>query len=171
MILEQQEAEHIELRPNLLKACAEERQAFCSGVAPGSARVFRWVRCVGCSLRGLTTRKLLYLLAACYKCCAIAMAVATLSNPWHGDLLHMQLACLRYVLCSLHMCLTRACEMLCNCCFVCFRCLAEKLADPDFGPKCRYEVIAKLQRRWAVSWRIAKTVAGQLRCTTGFACA
>lgn len=41
MILEQQEAEHIELRPNLLKACADERQAFCAGVAPGSARVFR----------------------------------------------------------------------------------------------------------------------------------
>ncbi|WIA10935.1 hypothetical protein OEZ85_011100 [Tetradesmus obliquus] len=73
MILEQQEAEHIELRPNLLKACADERQAFCAGVAPGSARVFR--------------------------------------------------------------------------------CLAEKLADPDFGPKCRYEVIAKLQRRQA-NWKL-----------------
>jgi Golgi apparatus protein 1 len=48
MILEQQEAEHIELRPNLLKACADERQAFCAVVAPGSARVFR---CVGCRLR------------------------------------------------------------------------------------------------------------------------
>jgi Golgi apparatus protein 1 len=47
MILEQQEAEHIELRPNLLKACADERQAFCSGVAPGSARVFR------CGLAGV----------------------------------------------------------------------------------------------------------------------
>jgi hypothetical protein len=51
MILEQQEAEHIELRPNLLKACADERQAFCSGVAPGSARVFRWV--LGFGWRGL----------------------------------------------------------------------------------------------------------------------
>lgn len=42
MILEQQEAEHIELRPNLLKACANERQTFCSVVKPGSARVFRY---------------------------------------------------------------------------------------------------------------------------------
>jgi hypothetical protein len=43
MLLEQQEAEHIELRPNLLKACADERQAFCSKVQAGSGRVFRWV--------------------------------------------------------------------------------------------------------------------------------
>lgn len=42
MILEQQEAEHIELRPNLLKACSNERQTFCGSVPPGSARVFRW---------------------------------------------------------------------------------------------------------------------------------
>jgi Golgi apparatus protein 1 len=40
-LLEQQEAEHIELRPNLLKACADERQAFCANVQPGSARIFR----------------------------------------------------------------------------------------------------------------------------------
>ncbi len=73
MILEQQEAEHIELRPNLLRACTEERAAFCAGVQPGSARVFR--------------------------------------------------------------------------------CLAEKLADPDFGAVCRAEVIAKLQRRQA-NWKL-----------------
>lgn len=41
MLLEQQEAEHIELRPNLLKACADERQSFCKSVQPGSGRVFR----------------------------------------------------------------------------------------------------------------------------------
>jgi len=40
-LLEQQEAEHIELRPNLLKACADERQVFCANVQPGSARIFR----------------------------------------------------------------------------------------------------------------------------------
>ncbi|KAF8068300.1 hypothetical protein HT031_001987 [Scenedesmus sp. PABB004] len=73
MILEQQEAEHIELRPNLLKACSDERTTFCANVKPGSARVFR--------------------------------------------------------------------------------CLAEKLADPDFGAKCRYEVVAKLQRRQA-NWKL-----------------
>ena len=41
MLLEQQEAEHIELRPNLLKACADERQSFCRNVQPGAGRVFR----------------------------------------------------------------------------------------------------------------------------------
>lgn len=46
MLLEQQEAEHIELRPNLLKACADERQSFCKSVSPGSGRVFRWVCCL-----------------------------------------------------------------------------------------------------------------------------
>lgn len=33
------------------------------------------------------------------------------------------------------------------------RCLAEKLADPDFGQACRMEVIVKLQRRQA-NWRL-----------------
>jgi hypothetical protein len=37
------EAEHRELRPNLLKACADERQAFCRNVQAGSGRVFRCV--------------------------------------------------------------------------------------------------------------------------------
>jgi hypothetical protein len=37
------EAEHIELRPNLLKACADERQAFCRNVQAGYGRVFRCV--------------------------------------------------------------------------------------------------------------------------------
>eukprot|EP00775_Hariotina_reticulata_P012795 gene12795-12923_t len=76
-ILEQQEAEHIELRPNLLKACADERQAFCKNVQPGSARIFR--------------------------------------------------------------------------------CLAQKLADPDFGAKCRTEVISKLLRRQA-NWKLDPTL-------------
>ena len=47
MILEQQEAEHIELRPNLLQACSNERQTFCGNVQPGSARVFRCVHVLG----------------------------------------------------------------------------------------------------------------------------
>jgi hypothetical protein len=37
------ETEHIELRPNLLKACADERRAFCRSVQAGSGRVFRCV--------------------------------------------------------------------------------------------------------------------------------
>lgn len=41
MILEQQVAENIELRPNLLKSCQRERQLFCGAVQPGGARVFR----------------------------------------------------------------------------------------------------------------------------------
>jgi hypothetical protein len=57
MLLEQQEAEHIELRPNLLKACADERQAFCSNVQAGSGRVFRCV--------GLLLLLLRYLLCLC----------------------------------------------------------------------------------------------------------
>lgn len=46
-LLEQQEAEHIELRPGLMQACADERAAFCKGVAPGSARVFRCALAAG----------------------------------------------------------------------------------------------------------------------------
>eukprot|EP00879_Flechtneria_rotunda_P002629 GHRR01002831.1.p1 GENE.GHRR01002831.1~~GHRR01002831.1.p1 ORF type:complete len:772 (+),score=213.92 GHRR01002831.1:193-2316(+) len=89
MILEQQEAEHIELRPNLLKACADERQAFCKSVAPGSARVFR--------------------------------------------------------------------------------CLAEKLADPDFGAQCRFEVISKLQRRQA-NWKLDPTLRRACRADVADMC-
>jgi hypothetical protein len=37
------EAEHIELRLNLLQACADERQAFCRNVQARSGRVFRCV--------------------------------------------------------------------------------------------------------------------------------
>eukprot|EP00878_Enallax_costatus_P020866 GHUV01022075.1.p1 GENE.GHUV01022075.1~~GHUV01022075.1.p1 ORF type:complete len:715 (+),score=210.45 GHUV01022075.1:1362-3506(+) len=89
MILEQQEAEHIELRPNLLKACSNERQTFCGNVQPGSARVFR--------------------------------------------------------------------------------CLAEKLADPDFGPRCRYEVISKLQRRQA-NWKLDPTLRRACRADVADLC-
>jgi hypothetical protein len=42
-LLEQQEAETIELRPNLLKACADERAHFCMNVQAGAGRVFRCV--------------------------------------------------------------------------------------------------------------------------------
>lgn len=41
LLLEETEADSVELRPSLLKACAEERSAFCKSVAPGQARVFR----------------------------------------------------------------------------------------------------------------------------------
>lgn len=41
LLLEQQEAENVELRPGLLKACVDERQMFCKDVQPGQARVFR----------------------------------------------------------------------------------------------------------------------------------
>ncbi|KAI8465216.1 MAG: hypothetical protein J3K34DRAFT_379960 [Monoraphidium minutum] len=71
--LEAREAESIELRPTLLKACASERGLFCRDVQAGNARVFR--------------------------------------------------------------------------------CLADHLADPDFGPVCRGEVISKVQRRQA-NWRL-----------------
>jgi hypothetical protein len=50
----------------------------------------------------------------------------------------------------------------------CCRCLAEKLADPDFGPKCRYEVIAKLQRRCAehttTNGRVVVQLLGRIDC-------
>ncbi len=40
-LLEEKEAESIELNTSLLKSCQAERQLFCSSVAPGQARVFR----------------------------------------------------------------------------------------------------------------------------------
>lgn len=41
LLLEQQEADNLELRPSLLKACATERATFCNDVQTGQARVFR----------------------------------------------------------------------------------------------------------------------------------
>jgi Golgi apparatus protein 1 len=41
LLLEQQEAENIMLRPGLLKACANERSVFCDKVKGGNGRVFR----------------------------------------------------------------------------------------------------------------------------------
>lgn len=41
LLLEQAEAENIELRPSLMRACTDEHTMFCKDVAPGSARVFR----------------------------------------------------------------------------------------------------------------------------------
>lgn len=37
------QAETMELRPGLLKACKDEKAMFCKDVVPGSARLFRWV--------------------------------------------------------------------------------------------------------------------------------
>lgn len=42
MHLEEKEAETVQMSANLLQTCAAERSLFCRGVAPGSARVFRW---------------------------------------------------------------------------------------------------------------------------------
>ena len=41
LLLEQAEAENIELRPSLMRACSDEHTMFCKDVSPGSARVFR----------------------------------------------------------------------------------------------------------------------------------
>eukprot|EP00798_Chlamydomonas_sp_ICE-L_P010489 gene10489-8455_t len=41
MLLEEKENDSVELSVGLLKACKSERQLFCKGVQPGSARVFR----------------------------------------------------------------------------------------------------------------------------------
>jgi Golgi apparatus protein 1 len=41
LMLEAQQAERIELRPGLLKACANERALFCKDVKTGNGRVFR----------------------------------------------------------------------------------------------------------------------------------
>ena len=41
LILEQAEAENVELRPSLLHSCASERTMFCKEVQPGNGRVFR----------------------------------------------------------------------------------------------------------------------------------
>ncbi|PNH09949.1 Golgi apparatus protein 1 [Tetrabaena socialis] len=73
LLLEEHEADTVELRPGLLRICRAERRAFCGTVDPGEARVFR--------------------------------------------------------------------------------CLAEKLSDPDFGDACRKEIVDKLQRRQA-NWKL-----------------
>lgn len=73
LLLEAQQAAHVELRPGLAAACAGERARFCKSVEAGGGRVFR--------------------------------------------------------------------------------CLADSLADPDFGQPCRREVISKIQRRQA-NWRL-----------------
>lgn len=73
LLLEEEEAENLELRPGIMRMCKEERSTFCKGVAPGQARLFR--------------------------------------------------------------------------------CLAEKMGDPDFGENCRHEIIEKLQRRQA-NWKL-----------------
>lgn len=41
LLLEEKEANSIELNMSLLKACKAERQLFCAAVQPGQARVFR----------------------------------------------------------------------------------------------------------------------------------
>lgn len=41
LLLEEKEANSIELSVSLLKACNAERKLFCSEVQPGQARVFR----------------------------------------------------------------------------------------------------------------------------------
>jgi len=41
LVLEEMEAENIELRPGILRACKDERPMFCKGVVPGGARMFR----------------------------------------------------------------------------------------------------------------------------------
>ncbi|MEW5311455.1 MAG: hypothetical protein WDW38_003169 [Sanguina aurantia] len=41
LLLEEQEAESVELRLGLMKSCVDERAMFCKGVATGQARVFR----------------------------------------------------------------------------------------------------------------------------------
>ncbi|KAG2445817.1 hypothetical protein HXX76_000421 [Chlamydomonas incerta] len=77
LLLEEQEAENVELRPGLMRTCRSERRTFCGSVQPGQARVFR--------------------------------------------------------------------------------CLAEKMSDPDFGDSCRTEIINKLQRRQA-NWKLDPTL-------------
>ena len=41
LLLEEQEAETVELRPGIVRVCREERAVFCKEVSPGSARLFR----------------------------------------------------------------------------------------------------------------------------------
>lgn len=36
-----QEAENVELKPGVMRACKDERSMFCKGVVPGGARMFR----------------------------------------------------------------------------------------------------------------------------------
>ncbi|GFR46876.1 hypothetical protein Agub_g8517 [Astrephomene gubernaculifera] len=90
LLLEEQEAENVELRPGLLRTCRNERRAFCSAVSPGQARVFR--------------------------------------------------------------------------------CLAEKMSDPDFGEPCRQEIIKKLQRRQA-NWKLDPTLRKACKSSVSSLCA
>ncbi|GAX78146.1 hypothetical protein CEUSTIGMA_g5588.t1 [Chlamydomonas eustigma] len=41
LLLEEQEAENVELKVGVMKICRDERQLYCKGVAPGQARMFR----------------------------------------------------------------------------------------------------------------------------------
>lgn len=90
LLLEELEAENVELRPSLLRTCRAERRNFCGSVAPGQARVFR--------------------------------------------------------------------------------CLAEKLSDPDFGEACRNEIISKLHRRQA-NWKLDPTLRKACRASVAELCA
>ncbi|GIL70396.1 hypothetical protein Vretimale_3583 [Volvox reticuliferus] len=90
LLLEEQEAENVELRPGLLRICRSERRAFCNNVSPGQARVFR--------------------------------------------------------------------------------CLAEKISDPDFGEECRMEITNKLLRRQA-NWKLDPTLRKACRTSVSTLCA
>jgi Golgi apparatus protein 1 len=128
LLLEAQQAEHIELRPNLLAACGNERTMFCRDVKAGSGRVFRWAA-RGAGRRGAG------LSAAHPRAVSVrprgparttaeskpATEPASTPNPQ-----------------------TPAPPR---------RCLADHLADPDLGPVCRGQVISKIQRRQA-NWRL-----------------
>lgn len=41
LLLEEMEAENVELRPGIMRVCKDERLMFCKGVQPGGARMFR----------------------------------------------------------------------------------------------------------------------------------
>ncbi|KXZ55868.1 hypothetical protein GPECTOR_2g1419 [Gonium pectorale] len=90
LLLEEQEAENVQLVPGLLRTCRNERRTFCVGVAPGQARVFR--------------------------------------------------------------------------------CLAEKMSDPDFGEACRKEITTKLQRRQA-NWKLDPTLRKACKTSVQTLCA
>lgn len=157
MLLEQQEAEHIELRPNLLKACADERQTFCRSVQAGSGRVFRCV--VGCwavcllvlvrcrrHVRAGIWRVSLQRLV-CHLCCtdtSVDLVSSVDAWPTTSHMPHICQTQLALFL-PLPILLTHSSHLTISAPLN--RCLAEKLADPDFGQKCRTEVITKLQRR------------------------
>ncbi|EFJ50973.1 hypothetical protein VOLCADRAFT_103617 [Volvox carteri f. nagariensis] len=90
LLLEEEEAENVELRPGLLRICRSERRVFCGSVSPGQARVFR--------------------------------------------------------------------------------CLAEKISDPDFGEPCRKEITSKLLRRQA-NWKLDPTLRKACRTSVSTLCA